>query len=342
MKTIAILKNKRTMILTLIILLIIPASLFATADSEYTLQIIGMSKDLKYIALKVAGSNAVGPSESMVVKDLKTDKVIKKFKIIDPMKFPHSGVKALRQRAMRYIKEKGISKNYFNENFKRLKKVSANKFLIPGKGYLALGTQLYGDKIAIIFNDTANNDYKLLFKRDHQLRQLRKYCDRSGGFKNDMLSFDITNYFISVYMNKNNNDSILAIRHHHYSWHGYQGNEVLMQLDLNKEINDYQYLNIFGFRLYQKKLYRKAIEKFRASIKAKPNHTVALYNLACTYSLTGDSSHAVKYLKNLHSLWKNKNNKSAHRYLRKIKRDKDFNSIRDSNDFKSFLKLYSK
>jgi len=308
---------------------------FATQDSEQALKIIGISSDLSLLALDSSGSNAAGNLRSILIKSLKNGRIVKEFKVTD-IAIGRLFDRRIYGRALAYLRRKGITGKNLRRAFTSLRLSSFKLCRIPGKGVLRLESLTYGDVVLLTFFDSQKKDYRLLFKKDYNIRRNLKFLDKSTPYKKKMQNFNIRNYIKSVYLNRNNKQSLLLILGNKYNMFGSDDSERLLQIDLNTNIKDYLWLNVFGYRLYQKKLYKEAVQKFKASIKAKPTHYVAYYNLACTYALLKNTTGSITYLKKLLYFWKIKKQRNARYYLKRIKNDRDFDAIRRKTVFIRF------
>ena len=77
------------------------------------------------------------------------------------------------------------------------------------------------------------------------------------------------------------------------------------------------------------KEYDKSIETYRKYLELKPNDEIALYNLACAYSLAGKKAEAVEYLR--------KSVEAGYSNFDHIKRDTDLDNIREEEGYKKLF-----
>lgn len=93
-------------------------------------------------------------------------------------------------------------------------------------------------------------------------------------------------------------------------------------------------LNTEGYRLYKKKKYKEALDKFKKSFESDDDYAMAHYNYACTIGVLlkldyeewyGQKEEVIEHL--------NKAIKLDKKYIAKIKKDKDLEEIRDSFEY---------
>ncbi|MCA9523097.1 MAG: hypothetical protein KC609_19110, partial [Myxococcales bacterium] len=90
-------------------------------------------------------------------------------------------------------------------------------------------------------------------------------------------------------------------------------------------------LNGKGFKAYKKKDYAKALKYYLDAVKVHPTFETALYNAACMYGVKGNAKDAAKYLWHLKDI----GTKAALTYVNKARMDGDFQSIRNTDEFKA-------
>lgn len=90
-------------------------------------------------------------------------------------------------------------------------------------------------------------------------------------------------------------------------------------------------LNSRGMRLYKKKQYSRAAVAFELSHKNDPSRVYPIYNRACMAGLLKDAPGAVAWLKKLEKLGTG----NAKTFLRKAQKDRDFDPVRDTPQFKA-------
>jgi tetratricopeptide (TPR) repeat protein len=319
----------------LIVIFASPTLLQATSDDDSNVTITGLSKDGRYLALKISGANAAGGYESLMIKDLRSSKAVRSFELIDPTETSPDKTARIRRQAKLYLQEKGITKENFKKHYTALKKSDKNTFSLPRGGFVRLEERYYGDKVSIIMYDERSRKYRLLYKTDYNHREyVRKYIAPPGKYKETMENYPAAvTKLKAVYQKKTGPSALLIHMHHSYHMHGSQSDDMVFTLNSEKAVRDHYWSNVFGFRMYKKKKYDQAIAHFRESISAKPDYAVAIYNLACTYSLKNDVTGAVENLKKLRKLWREKQCRKARYYLKKTRRDSDFDTIRGSSEF---------
>jgi hypothetical protein len=84
-----------------------------------------------------------------------------------------------------------------------------------------------------------------------------------------------------------------------------------------------------ALELLQKKDYAKAIEKYGEILKAEPEDTLAFYNLACAYALSGDKTRALELLR--------KSVEGGFVSFGHITHDPDLDSLREEAAYKDLL-----
>jgi sugar lactone lactonase YvrE len=82
-----------------------------------------------------------------------------------------------------------------------------------------------------------------------------------------------------------------------------------------------------GLAAYQKKDYQTFLDNFKKAAEVAPNHLEVMYNLARGYALVGDKSKAIAILNKIVGLGLSMD----------IQENKDFDSIRASNEFKQLM-----
>jgi beta-lactamase regulating signal transducer with metallopeptidase domain/tetratricopeptide (TPR) repeat protein len=87
-----------------------------------------------------------------------------------------------------------------------------------------------------------------------------------------------------------------------------------------------------GYAFYSDKEYAKAIDAFNKSSEMEHRKAEALYNIACCYSLSGQTEKAMEYLK---IAWDAGFTNKSH-----IETDSDLDKIRDSERYKEFLQSH--
>jgi sugar lactone lactonase YvrE len=98
------------------------------------------------------------------------------------------------------------------------------------------------------------------------------------------------------------------------------------------EIKDLGYYQQQGIAAYQRGDYSAFLENFKEALKLSPSNPRVIYNLACGYSLLGKKQEAFYWL-----------NKFVESGLElNIEGDTDFDSIRDSEEFKEIVKKHKK
>ncbi len=85
-----------------------------------------------------------------------------------------------------------------------------------------------------------------------------------------------------------------------------------------------------AYKAYKKRDYRGALELLAQALERDPAYVQALYDAACCHALLGDTDNAVEYLLRLADI----GDKEAMERLRKARKDKDFDGIRDEPGFK--------
>lgn len=100
-------------------------------------------------------------------------------------------------------------------------------------------------------------------------------------------------------------------------------NDFSKAIELNPTDPELYYFRGNGF--LELKSYKEAIQNYLKALQIKPDYVVALYNLACVYSLTGDPKSALYYLEK--SIRVNPKERDS------AKKDKDFDPIRHLPEF---------
>lgn len=85
-----------------------------------------------------------------------------------------------------------------------------------------------------------------------------------------------------------------------------------------------------AYKAYKKRDYRGALALLDQALKRDPAYVQALYDAACCYALLGDRDNAIEYLLRLADI----GDKEAMERLRKARKDKDFDGIRDEPGYK--------
>ncbi|MBM4394727.1 MAG: hypothetical protein FJ087_03440 [Deltaproteobacteria bacterium] len=85
-----------------------------------------------------------------------------------------------------------------------------------------------------------------------------------------------------------------------------------------------------GMKLYKKKDWAGAVERFNEALSHDGQFVQALYDAACCYGLMGDAANAGEYLLRLSDI----GSKEALKLIRKARVDKDFEGIRDDPGYK--------
>lgn len=89
--------------------------------------------------------------------------------------------------------------------------------------------------------------------------------------------------------------------------------------------------NVAGLRLHKAKDYAGAIKHYSAALKLDPKHALARYNRACAHALLGQTDEAIADLKPLLA-------KSKRKMIRRVRKDRDFDRIRDEPALRAVLK----
>lgn len=85
-----------------------------------------------------------------------------------------------------------------------------------------------------------------------------------------------------------------------------------------------------GLRQHKKGRYSKAADLFERALDSDGGSVSALYNGACAYAMQGDTKNAVEWLQRLVDI----GTKAAGKKIRKARKDRDFDIIRDDAEFK--------
>jgi tetratricopeptide (TPR) repeat protein len=93
--------------------------------------------------------------------------------------------------------------------------------------------------------------------------------------------------------------------------------------------------NLEGMKFYREKKYSEASNAFKKSVALDAHYGTAHFNLACTLALMGEVYQAIPALELAIKL-------NPGFYLPKAKQDADFTNIRNSEQFRKLIELYSK
>ncbi len=100
-------------------------------------------------------------------------------------------------------------------------------------------------------------------------------------------------------------------------------NDYSRAIELNPADPELYYFRGNGFLKLQR--YQEAVQDYKKALQIKPDYDVALFNLACVYSLTGDAKSALYYL--------DKSIRVNPEFKDHAKKDQDFNPIRHLPEF---------
>ena len=92
-----------------------------------------------------------------------------------------------------------------------------------------------------------------------------------------------------------------------------------------------------GYRAYKKKDYTTAMSLWKTALRLRSSHTIARYNLACAYALTGNKDAALCLLRQIRA---NINDSRCHKCRKQIKHartDSDLNGLRSDPAYASKL-----
>jgi tetratricopeptide (TPR) repeat protein len=92
--------------------------------------------------------------------------------------------------------------------------------------------------------------------------------------------------------------------------------------------------NGIGLAYYKKKNFSLASKFFVYAVELNGNYARGIFNAACMFSLQKNVNMTLKYLNRLKSL----KTKNAKKYMRLIKKERDFNPVRSHPDFMKFVK----
>lgn len=93
------------------------------------------------------------------------------------------------------------------------------------------------------------------------------------------------------------------------------------------------FFNKVGFEYYKQKKYKIARDNFLLSHFHDSNNMKAVYNTACMYALMDNAQKSIEYLQILKSF----NTRGAWQFLNQVKKDGDYNKIRQNPKFKEFI-----
>lgn len=85
-----------------------------------------------------------------------------------------------------------------------------------------------------------------------------------------------------------------------------------------------------AYKAYKKRDYRGALDLLAQALERDPAYVQALYDAACCYALVGDTDNAIEYLLRLADI----GDKEALERLRRARKDRDFEGMRDEPGFK--------
>ncbi|MBN1498892.1 MAG: tetratricopeptide repeat protein [Spirochaetes bacterium] len=330
----------------ILIVFITTLAAFATDTSSYGNSIMAISSDMTYIVYLSSSSNSAGAGEAYYyVYDMKNNVKIQEFFIDagseneDPKiaRKAQEGEKS----AELFFRKYDISNENFEKYFKQIKIDDNNNARIPGLGFVFSYEQLYGDKFYYTLYNENQDEYLFLFSIDHQQRNMDLSYKEYTTFK-DKMEGQVKNN-INNFLFHPADPSLIMFNYNYTLYHPMGGDDFYnsMYFFINdlKSDGDYVWLNMIGYKYYKQKKYDKAITKFKESISKKPDHFMAIYNTACTYSLLNNEELSLEYLNILYKYWIDEKNKESMGYLKKITKDKDFNNIRKNEKFIELVNL---
>jgi tetratricopeptide (TPR) repeat protein len=91
-------------------------------------------------------------------------------------------------------------------------------------------------------------------------------------------------------------------------------------------------LRVMGNNLTRKGRYNQGLQIDKRLVELRPQDSLAHYNLACSYALTGRTDHAIKTLRCAVEL--------GYRDFRYMKEDRDLESIRQDPRFRQLLREF--
>jgi hypothetical protein len=103
-----------------------------------------------------------------------------------------------------------------------------------------------------------------------------------------------------------------------------------VSLAQDNQPRDGRYYEAQARKAYQEKDYSSFLENMKAAVELRPNHPRLMYNLAVGYALTGQQKEALLWLGKVAGMG----------LVYPAHRDSDFDSIKDSSDFKTILRRF--
>ncbi len=308
-------------IMVLILFLSIPVMANHSWDRGPYLKILGFSLDSRYIAVQINGSTeGIGGTtpSTIYVTDLKNNRVIRKtvtgyncylknpyLKEDDP-EGPEKMEKInsrLKTKEMEYLK---------NMNFK----FGVAGVNLPASLSSAVNVQKKDGAYSVGFyiKDRASG---------------KSYLIKSA---NSNPSFSVENKFriSEIFCSPDGRHYFLTFQR--LPFMEYDPGEVTLA-PVTPERMSY-ILNSSGHNFYKKKKYTQALRLFIKAVFFNRHNYTAVYNAACMCGIKGKAADAVKYLEIL----KDSNGRQAAIYLEKVKTDRDFDNIRNTVNFISFMK----